>query len=130
MHGAATPHILLARNLADLVKAGQTGPVELSLSPQELGRLRISLSPDGEGLHVAVQVERNETLDLLRRNTDMLLQEIRAQGFSGASFSFSGWSGEKTAASSGSSPATGMPATSPEPSVFRPAPSTGLDLRL
>jgi hypothetical protein len=83
----------VAAGLADLFLNRTKGPVEVTLSPQELGRVRLSLAQEGDGLTVTVRVERIETLDLLRRNADVLLSEIRAQGFSGADLSFTGWPG-------------------------------------
>lgn len=124
----------LAATLSDLLSRRTDGPVELTLSPEELGRVRLSLSPDGDGLHVTVQVERIDTLDLLRRNSDLLLQEIRAQGFSGASFSFSGWAGNHP--DPGAQPSAdpfraGMSSDiAVSASAAVSSPTTGLDLRL
>ena len=110
LQGTGAPFVPapLAATLSDLLLRRTDGPVELTLSPEELGRVRLNLSPDGTGLHVTVQVERGDTLDLLRRNSDLLLQEIRAQGFSGATFSFSGWAGDP-----------GDPSRAGSPSSFR-----------
>jgi len=135
-HGADATFVPapLATILSDLLLRRTDGPVELTLSPEELGRVRLSLSPDGEGLHVTVHVERGDTLDLLRRNSDLLLQEIRAQGFSGATFSFSGWAGDRPEPRAPFGPGASRPGPppSPEVSVLPPplAPAAGLDLRL
>jgi hypothetical protein len=121
--------------VSDLLARRADGPVELTLSPEELGRVRLSLAPDGDGLTVIVQVERADTLDLLRRNADLLMAEIRAQGFSGASLSFAGWAGGQTPAQ----PQADAAAASAAPLAFAPEPSQhpmsqgpvgGLDLRL
>jgi flagellar hook-length control protein FliK len=134
--GAGTPFVPapLTAALSDLLMRRSDGPVELTLSPEELGRVRLSLSPDGDGLHVTVQVERGDTLDLLRRNSDLLLQEIRAQGFSGATFSFSGWAGDRPEQRAPSSPDASRPGMISNPDVSAPPPSlspaAGLDLRL
>lgn len=136
LHGVGASFVPapLAATLSDLLLRRTDGPVELTLSPEELGRVRLSLSPDGDGLHVTVQVERGDTLDLLRRNSDLLLQEIRAQGFSGATFSFSGWAGDRPEPRSPSGTGTGPLALPSDPAGFAPplAPSSasGLDLRL
>jgi hypothetical protein len=127
----------LAATLSDLLLRRTDGPVELTLSPEELGRVRLSLSADGDGLLVTVQVERGDTLDLLRRNSDLLLQEIRAQGFSGATFSFSGWTGERPEPGAHSGHDAGRPllpsdpvSTAPPSSQSATAAAAGLDLRL
>ena len=134
--GAGTPFVPapLAAALSDLLMRRTDGPVELTLSPEELGRVRLSLSPDEDGLHVTVQVERGDTLDLLRRNSDLLLQEIRAQGFSGATFSFSGWAGDRPEQRAPSGPDASRPGLTSNPDVSAPpgslSPAAGLDLRL
>jgi hypothetical protein len=84
----------LASDLAAVVTQGAEGGVELHLSPEELGRVHLSLQPDGDRINLLIQVERPETLDLLRRNSETLLQEMRQAGFQGANLSFSGWSGD------------------------------------
>ena len=136
LHGVGASFVPapLAATLSDLLLRRTDGPVELTLSPEELGRVRLSLSPDGDGLHVTVQVERGDTLDLLRRNSDLLLQEIRAQGFSGATFSFSGWAGDRPEPRSPNGPGSGPVALPSDPAVFAPpvppSSASGLDLRL
>lgn len=136
LQGAGTPFVPppLAAALFELLMRQTDGPVELTLSPEELGRLRLSLSPDGDGLHVTVQVERGDTLDLLRRNSDLLLQEIRAQGFSGATFSFSGWAGDRPEQRAQPGRDATRPVLSPDPATSAPPPvsslAAGLDLRL
>ena len=137
--GAGAPFVPapLAATLSDLLLRRTDGPVELTLSPEELGRVRLSLSADGDGLHVTVQVERGDTLDLLRRNSDLLLQEIRAQGFSGATFSFSGWAGDRPEPGAQSGPDASHPLLPSDPGSDAPplspsatAAAAGLDLRL
>jgi hypothetical protein len=136
--GAGAPFVPapLAATLSDLLLRRTDGPVELTLSPEELGRVRLSLSADGDGLHVTVQVERSDTLDLLRRNSDLLLQEIRAQGFSGATFSFSGWAGDRPEPGAQSGPDASHPLLPSDPDSDAPPASpaatgaAGLDLRL
>jgi hypothetical protein len=88
----ALPQTLPAE-LATIVSARPESPVELRLSPKELGHLRVSLTHEGEALRIAIQVERPETLDLIRRHADVLMTEIRNAGFTGGTFSFSAWGG-------------------------------------
>lgn len=71
---------------------GEAGPVTVTLKPEELGTLRFEMHARGEAIHVALVVERPETLDLLRRHAEQLVGEFRQAGFAGASFSFSGGS--------------------------------------
>lgn len=67
--------------------------VELRLDPEELGQVSISLRSEGDALMVRVVAERPETLDLLRRHADQLLQDLRNSGFRDAQMAF-GSSGE------------------------------------
>jgi hypothetical protein len=63
-------------------------PVELTLSPEELGRVRMTLTTVDGALTLAVSAERPETLDLLRRHIDELARDFRALGYSDVNFSF------------------------------------------
>lgn len=65
---------------------------EIRLDPEELGRLRITLEGEGEAIRVRVEVERPETLDLLRRNGDRLAETLREAGYDQADMQFGSWS--------------------------------------
>lgn len=71
-----------------LSQAGN-GQVDLVLSPEELGRVRLSLSASDGGITVHVTAERAETLGLIRRHIDLLAQDFRAIGYDAVSFGFS-----------------------------------------
>lgn len=80
--------------LVQTAQAAPEGPVALTLSPEELGSVRFEMQGRGEAIHIALTVERPETLDLLRRHVDTLVAEFKQAGFTGTSFSFSGtWGG-------------------------------------
>ena len=110
---------------------------EIRLDPEELGRLRITLEGEGDALRVRVEVERPETLDLLRRNMDRLADTLREAGYSHSDMQFSTWSGERQSTAAQPQPAFDIEA---EPAAVAPAslPSTprpiaaaeGLNLRL
>ena len=92
------------------------GPVEIALSPAELGHLRMSIVVEGDGLQIHLTADRAETLDLLRRHGDLLQEEMRAAGFTGASLSFGSSGGQAEQPSAGASPAdAGADATSSAP---------------
>ncbi|MDZ4093360.1 MAG: flagellar hook-length control protein FliK [Paracoccaceae bacterium] len=78
----------LVPTLAAIARDTGPGTVELTLSPDELGHMRMTLVADGDMLHVTLSADRPETLDLLRRHADQLAQEFRQAGFSGATLSF------------------------------------------
>lgn len=127
-----------AAQIVTVLSQTAEGTIELILAPAELGRVRMELVPEGEILRITVAVERPETLDMLRRNADVLLVEIRQAGFTGAHLSFGSWGGQKS-----SDPAPGPQENPPAedaapgmpPPFFRPSPAAsaagaGLDLRL
>ena len=64
------------------------GGVELRLSPEELGSLRMSLGLDGDIVRVTITADRPETLDLMRRHAADLAAEFRSLGYEGAAFAF------------------------------------------
>ena len=128
----------LSAGLITLAKTAPDGPVKILLNPEELGSLRFEIHQKADQLRVVLSVERPETMDLLRRNADQLLDEFRAAGFSGASLSFGQWDQQ-----SRDPRAPPAPPTSPQDQGFAPPPvpktlhpplelalPTGLDMRL
>ncbi|SFG95069.1 Flagellar hook-length control protein FliK [Palleronia marisminoris] len=69
------------------VKA-QNGTIELRLSPEELGRVRISMSHHEQGISVVLNVEREDTLHLLRRHASELAAALREAGLGEATIEF------------------------------------------
>ncbi len=78
----------IAQQLVPHVREMGGGTVEVQLAPEELGKVRMSLSHADGTIAVTVSVERPETLDLLRRHADLLVKDFREQGFASISFSF------------------------------------------
>jgi len=68
----------------------QDRPVELTLHPAELGRVRMTLQAGDGAMAVLITVERPETLDLLRRNIDQLADQLRDIGYQKLTFDFAG----------------------------------------
>ena len=64
-------------------------PVELVLSPAELGTVRMVLHTRGDSVSLSVWADRAETHDMLRRHSDILAEELRGSGFANVSFDFS-----------------------------------------
>ncbi len=131
-------HVL--RQLHEAVVHRPDGPVEVALSPEELGRVRLTLHPAEHGITVAVQAERPETLDLMRRHIEMLARDFRDLGYTDVSFSFSAESGRQqrgeTAPDNSFGAEPDRPAAAPVPPAAappRPAPrgtDGSLDLRM
>lgn len=127
----------LIRQLTEAVRLLPDRPVEVSLSPEELGRVRLTLVTDDTGISVNISAERGETLDLIRRHLDQLGQEFRRAGFSDVAFSFSAHGGGD-APTRDEAPARLQPAAGPENPAEGAGPTparrvllgTALDLRL
>ncbi|WP_198167846.1 flagellar hook-length control protein FliK [Ketogulonicigenium robustum] len=83
------PHVagVLNQIEAAVARKGE-GVVEIALSPEELGRLRLTLSEGQGGMVMQIQADRPETLDLLRRNLDQLAADLRDLGYGSVDFSF------------------------------------------
>jgi flagellar hook-length control protein FliK len=81
------PHAITSQ-LAESLTRFSDRPVEITLSPEELGKVRMTLLTDANSLTLNLVADRPETLDLLRRNIDQLAQDFRDLGFANLSFSF------------------------------------------
>lgn len=81
----------VAQQIVEALQRGGGGKergIDLLLNPAELGRVRISLSPGDAGLTVHIVADRPETLDLMRRNIDMLAQDFQSIGYDATDFAF------------------------------------------
>ncbi len=79
----------ISSQLAEAVrKGGGDRPMELTLNPAELGRVRISMQTTDGIVTVNVIAERPETLDLMRRHIDLLAQDFQDIGYGAAEFTF------------------------------------------
>jgi hypothetical protein len=85
---AADPRAVAAQLAEAFVATRPDGTVEVGLRPEELGRVRMILTPDGGGMTVTLAAERPETLDLMRRTIDTLASDLRDLGYTGLTFRF------------------------------------------
>jgi hypothetical protein len=67
---------------------GQDGVVEVALSIEELGKVRLVITP-GDKPAVAIFADLPETRELLRRNEELLHKELHSAGIDGADIAFS-----------------------------------------
>lgn len=136
---AAIPASIAASIQANLPKvSGDT--TEILLDPEELGRVRMTLSGSETAGVVILQVERPETLELMRRNIEQMKAELAEAGWENVDFSFGqeGASGEGAQPEPGMSHApeqesamnTNMLAAADSPGTATKTGLTGLDLRL
>jgi len=138
LHAAVTTALppQVPAQIAAALAARPERPLEVRLAPVELGGLTVNLLQDGDVLRVVVQADRPETLDLLRRNGEILLGELRLAGFSGAALSFADGGGahdRRASALLHAAPAADLPPPVPPANTQTPRPAQtaqGLDLRL
>ena len=79
----------IAQQLSDALPDKPDRPIEVSLNPAELGRVRMTLTMSDGNMNFAVHADRVETADLMRRHIETLAQEFRDMGFGNISFDFS-----------------------------------------
>ena len=135
----------LAPQLAVALSSAPNGTVEITLSPEELGRVRLSLSTTDAALNLTILAERPETAELMRRHADGLLREFRAMGYEAVTLAFGDTGGQSTGGQSDqqeprpvASDRTSAPGSATAPPEFDPATpppkrviaAAGLDIRL
>ena len=134
----APPQTPMQQASAALVRLAVDAPgqIELTLTPETLGRVHFDMRPEGAGLAITVSAERSETLDLIRRHLPDLLAELRQAGVQVGTLSFGSWAEGQSAPSKEGWTKTHDDDTAPTP-LDRPAPVhqptlavTGLNLRL
>lgn len=132
---ATSPHPV-HRQLAFAIAQGEGG-VTVRLAPEELGQVSMRLHNDDGTMRLAIHAERADTADLIRRNIDPLVDEMTRLGYDRVSVDISG--GQRGLAQDRRQP---MPQPTqqeladrpdirpPETPPRRPAPTSGMDLRL
>ena len=91
--GATTPTSTqaarqVAQQISTAISAAQGRATEIALNPEELGRVKMTLTASEGAVTLVLLADRPETNDLLRRHIDALAQEFRAIGYDSISFSF------------------------------------------
>jgi hypothetical protein len=141
----AVPH--LAASIVAMSRHGAADVVDVTLSPDELGGVRLRLEVDAhdpERMIVHLAFDRPDTMELFRRNADLLSEAIRAAGYSETKLDFGqagagdGGQGDqgplqRNAETGPSDPRSGEAGPSLTVETSRPlrlAGTTGLDLRI
>lgn len=133
----------VSAQIADVIRTNGDGRIDVTLRPEDLGRLSLSFSSDGASMTVALTADRPETLDLIRRNLDLLEQELRDMGYETFQFDFgsderrgdTGDGGDPAPPGQATDPAEGPadgPARAPAPvgGLAAAGSAGGMDLRL
>lgn len=85
---AATAPATVIRQISDALVSTTNDQIDIALSPEELGRIRMTISGREGGQHIVIWAERPEVLDQLRRNTTTLMQEFSDAGMQDMTFEF------------------------------------------
>lgn len=88
--GARENAAAVLRQMNDMLPRLSEGSIDIRLSPEELGKVRMQLVPSDQGMTVHIQADRPETLDLLRRHVDQLAKDLSDAGFESTGFTFAG----------------------------------------
>jgi flagellar hook-length control protein FliK len=78
----------LAGQMAQALRGHSGGPVEISLQPEELGRVRMTVSTTDAAVIIAIVAERQDTFEMMRRHATALSRELANLGFEGVELSF------------------------------------------
>lgn len=122
----------MVQQLAPALKVLPDGIAEVSLAPDELGRVRLAMRTEGDAILVHIAAERPETQDLLQRHTAQLSAALRDAGYADVQYAFSQNGRQRPQADlPGHAPGQESSETT-ETRPFQPAPqpSDRLDLRL
>lgn len=89
MPNTAAP-VVHHRDIAvQIATAAVNGSVDVTLYPEELGRVRLTVTALDVGYSVKIEAERGEVLESMRRNLDVLSSAFEEAGYQSLNFSFS-----------------------------------------
>lgn len=74
--------------LQQAVRTMSDQPIEITLNPQELGRVRLSITAAEGGVVLQILAERPETIDMMRRSAEELARELSDLGFTTIDLAF------------------------------------------
>ncbi|MER5173844.1 flagellar hook-length control protein FliK [Thioclava kandeliae] len=78
----------VSQQLARAATSTSDGAVELTLAPEELGKVRMVMHHSDSGMSVMIYADRPETLDLMRRHAEMLSRDLRELGYTDVNLNF------------------------------------------
>ena len=87
--GDPVRHSDIAQQIVRALPGSTEQEVAVVLSPEELGTVRMVMHAKGENLTLQIHADRADTLDLMRRSSEHLLQDLRTSGFTNVSLDFS-----------------------------------------
>lgn len=135
-HRPGTPATVqhVARQIVEVLPRSGDARLEITLTPEDLGRLKLTLVT-GEGTPVLhITADRQETMELVRRHIDLLTREFTALGFAGLDVALGQDrrtppqpSGAQKTDGAGANPPGSDPDSTQRPAAVQ---GSGLDIRL
>ncbi len=91
LHRPQTPLLAqhVAQQLSVSVRQASDRTTEIALDPVELGRVQMQMKATDQSIVLTIMADRPETVDLMRRNIDILNQEFKALGYTSVTLNFS-----------------------------------------
>ena len=86
--GVQTTPPPISVQIAQAIAAADGPQIEVKLSPEELGSVRIVMATREAGMHVTIYADRAETLELLKRDEQSFSADLNSMGFSQSGMSF------------------------------------------
>ncbi len=89
-----TPDVLgpivprIAHQIGMAMFVANENQIELRLDPPELGNVKINIELNGNSVRANILVERTDIIDLMRRNSEVLVRELQALGFNKVDLKF------------------------------------------
>jgi flagellar hook-length control protein FliK len=89
-HQQASVATSIGQQISAAIDHKSANVTEISLNPEELGRVRFSMKTHEGSIVLIIAAERAETQDLMRKHIDSLSHEFRSLGFTDIGFQFEG----------------------------------------
>jgi hypothetical protein len=78
----------VVRQVADMIVIRKDDLIEVRLTPEELGQVRIVVTQRENSQHVSFWIDRPDVLDQLRRNSDLMMRQLSDAGLGNSSLEF------------------------------------------
>ncbi|WP_394155469.1 flagellar hook-length control protein FliK [Loktanella salsilacus] len=91
LHRPQTPLLAqhVAQQLSVSVRQASDRTTEIALDPVELGRVQMQIKATDQSIVLTIMADRPETVDLMRRNIDILNHEFKTLGYTSVTLNFS-----------------------------------------
>ena len=122
----------VAQQVIDVMPRRPNQSVEIVLNPEELGKVRMTITGSETQITVSIQAERAETTELMRRHLDLLTEQYHSLGYSDIQYSFDDQKEQHQGAEPPSEQKRSTDEAEIEQSILttQDFPTTGIDIRV